>query len=184
MLAGDMCDLFVAVLFAFQGSGNPASHSELLWQYRNLGKAFYENPTTPREAVEQFHKALSLAPNSTRERLNYGLALLRAGDTGPGVAELEKVQGQDPSLPHTWFNLGVVFKKEGDYRRAIEQFRHMAQLVPDEPVTHYNLGLLYRLGGDNQAALQEYANRRAPRCELRRPAFPDFRCLARGRERC
>jgi tetratricopeptide (TPR) repeat protein len=157
MLASDLCGLFVAVLFAFQGSGNPASHAELLWQYRNLGKAFYENPTTPHEAVEQFRKALGLAPDSTRERLNYGLALLRAGDTGPGVAELEKVQRQDPSLPHTWFNLGVVFKKEGDYHRAIDQFRHVAQLVPDEPITHYNLGLLYRLGGDNHAALQEYA---------------------------
>jgi tetratricopeptide (TPR) repeat protein len=156
MLDG-LCALLLAALFALQGSGKPASRAELLWQYRNLGKAFYENPTTPHEAVEQFRKALALEPDSARDRLNYGLALLRAGDTEPGVAELEKVQRQDPSLPHTWFNLGVVFKKEGDYRRAIEQFRHMAQLVPDEPITHYNLGLLYRLGGDNQTALQEFA---------------------------
>ena len=49
-----------------------------LWHYRNLGKAFYENPTTQKEAVEQFRKALELAPDSARERVNYGLALLKA----------------------------------------------------------------------------------------------------------
>jgi len=33
--------------------------------------------------------ALALEPDSTRERLNCGLALLRAGDTEPGVVEQE-----------------------------------------------------------------------------------------------
>jgi predicted Zn-dependent protease len=80
---------------------------ELLSQHRNLGKAFYENPTTQYEAVEEFRKALELAPGSPRERLNYALALLRAGKTDDGVAELEKVQRQDPQIPHTWFNLGI-----------------------------------------------------------------------------
>ena len=100
-MLSDLCALMLAALFALQGSGKPGSRAELLWQYRNLGKAFYENPTTPHEAVEQFRKALALDPDSARDRLNYGLALLRAGDTGRGVAELEKVQRQDPSLPHT-----------------------------------------------------------------------------------
>src|SRR5450432_753659 len=45
-----------------------------LWHYRNLGKAFYENPTTQRRAVDEFKKALALAPDSLRERVNYGLA--------------------------------------------------------------------------------------------------------------
>src|SRR5271155_3045335 len=76
---------------------------ERLWRHRNLGKAFYENPTTQVEAVEQFRQALLLQPNSARERLNYGLALLRAGKTQEGVDELLKVQQQDPKLPHTWF---------------------------------------------------------------------------------
>ena len=46
---------------------------ERLWRYRNLGKAFYENPTTQRQAVEEFRKARDLAPASAREILNYGL---------------------------------------------------------------------------------------------------------------
>lgn len=64
------------------------NREDLLWQYRNLGKAFYENPATQAQAVEEFKKALGLAPNSTREALNYGLALLRAGRTEEGIAEL------------------------------------------------------------------------------------------------
>ena len=127
---------------------------ERLWQHRNLGKAFYENPTTQVQAVEEFRKALALAPGSARERLNYGLALLRAGKTKEGVAELEKVQKQDPSLPHTWFNLGIVFRKEGEFERAIREFEKMIELVPDEPVSHYNLGVLYK-----QAAKLEDAKR-------------------------
>src|SRR5579883_3091843 len=70
-----------------------------LWEYRNLGKAFYENPDTHVQAVEELKKALDLKPDSVRERINYGLALLRAGQTDKGVAELLQAQKQDPSLP-------------------------------------------------------------------------------------
>src|SRR5664279_3984063 len=77
-----------------------------LWHFRNLGKAFYENPTTQKQAVAEFRQALALAPTSPREQLNYGIALLRAGDLEAGVAQLEAVQKVAPQLPHTWFNLG------------------------------------------------------------------------------
>src|SRR5437868_14848335 len=83
-----------------------------LWHHRNLGKAFYENPTTQQQAVDEFRKALDLAPSSARERVNYGLALLRAGKTADGIGELLRAQRQDPSIPHTWFNLGIAYKRE------------------------------------------------------------------------
>jgi tetratricopeptide (TPR) repeat protein len=124
--------------------------------HRNLGKAFYENPTTHAEAVDEFRKALDLAPDSARERVNYGLALLRAGDTEQGVAELERVQRQDPSIPHTWFNLGVAYKKASDDRRAIAQFERMIALVPEEPISHYNLGFLYKLAGRSDEARKQF----------------------------
>lgn len=128
---------------------------DLLWHYRNLGKAFYENPTTQKEAVEQFRKALELSPASVRERINYGLALLRAGETQEAVAELEKAQKQDPSIPHTWFNLGIVAKKEGDGPRAIFELERMELIVPDDAKTRYNLGVLYRQQGEREKAARE-----------------------------
>ena len=127
-----------------------------LWQYRNLGKAFYENPDTHTQAVEALHNALELAPDSVRERINYGLALLRAGRNDAAVAELLGAQKQDPALPYTWFNLGIFYKRAGDYEKAIEQLRGMLRLTPNEPIAHYNLAAVLRAKGDVDAALPEF----------------------------
>ncbi len=136
--------VFAALWLFLQAADTPTATEQQLWRHRNLGKAFYENPTTQTQAVDEFKKALTLAPSSMREQVNYGLALLRAGKTREGVAELEKVQKSHPELPHTWFNLGIVFKKEGEFEKALPQFERMVQLTPKEPVAHYNLGVLYK----------------------------------------
>ena len=137
--------------------GAPATDQQidLLWHHRNLGKAFYENPTTQKEAVDEFRKALEMQPTSVRERINYGLALLKAGDTTAGIAELQKAQKQDPAVPHTWFNLGIIAKKDGDSATAIQQLEGMEKLVPLDSKTHYNLGVLYKQSGDREKALKE-----------------------------
>jgi hypothetical protein len=145
--------LFLVVLWDLPGAGHPA---DALWHHRNLGKAFYENPTTGPLAVGEFQKALELAPDSPRERVNYGLALLRAGKTEEGIAELIRAQKQDPSIPHTWFNLGIAYKKDSQYDKAIVQFEQMVTLVPDEPISRYNLGYLYRITDRPADALREF----------------------------
>ena len=129
---------------------------EKLWELRNLGKAFYENPDTHLQAVDTLKAALDLVPNSVEERINYGLALLRAGRNEQAVAELTQAQKQDASLPYTWFNLGIYYKHSGDYDKAIEQFRGMIRLTPDEAKAHYNLASIFRAKGDNEAALPEF----------------------------
>ncbi len=145
-----------ALLLMLQAADTRQSTEQQLWHHRNLGKAFYENPTTQAEAVAEFKKALDLAPQSAREQINYGLALLRAGKTKEGVAELEKVQKAHPEIPHTYFNLGIVYKKEGDFAKALPQFEKMVQLAPDEPVSHYNLGVLYRQEGHQGDAIRQF----------------------------
>jgi hypothetical protein len=141
------------LLFGFQTDRGAADR---LAQARNLGKAFYENPTTHTEAVDQFKKALDLAPDSARERINYGLALLHAAKTEEGIAELEKAQKQDPKIPHTWFNLGIAFENDSRVDEAILQFQGMLRLLPEEPISHYNLGVLYRLSGKPDEAVKEF----------------------------
>jgi Flp pilus assembly protein TadD len=148
--------LLAVLALGLRGDSADDLKREQLQNHRNLGKAFYENPTTQLNAVEEFRKALELAPDSARERVNYGLALLRAGKTEEGAKELETAQKQDPGIPHTWFNLGIKFKKESEYDRAIPQLEGMLKLVPNEPVTHYNLGVLYRLAGNAGLALQHF----------------------------
>lgn len=153
-LAVAMC-LATAMVFVSAGDTSVAVN-ERLARLRTLGKAFYENPTTQIEAVEQFRQALALDESSAVDRLNHGLALLRAGKSQEGVAELERVQKQDASIPHTWFNLGIEFKKQGETEKAIAQLERMATLVPDEPITHYNLGALYKLAGRQDEALKKF----------------------------
>jgi tetratricopeptide (TPR) repeat protein len=147
------------------------SRDEMLWHYRNLGKAFYENSATQYEAVETFKKALELAPDSAQERVNYGLALLRAGKVPEGTAELEQAQKQAPTIPHTWFNLGLAYKRASQYDRAITQLEGMLQLVPDEPITHYNLGVLYKLNNEHARALQHFERAAALNPSLAGPHF-------------
>lgn len=130
------------------------SKEDQLWQHRNLGKAFYENPATQLQAVEELRKALDLAPDSNRERLNYGLALLRAGRTVEAIAELKRVQARDPKLPHTWFNLGIAHKRNGETDQAAATLERMVQLVPGDAVSQYNLGAVYKLQGKPAQALE------------------------------
>src|SRR4051794_38791221 len=144
----------VLTVSGFQ-TGTPSVNEDALQQARNLGKAFYENPTTQAQSVDQFKKALDMIPNSARERVNYGIALLRNAKTKEGIEELVKAQKQDPSIPHTWFNLGIAYKKDSEFDKAIEQFQQMVKLVPDEPISHYNLGVLYKLTGKPEESVKE-----------------------------
>jgi tetratricopeptide (TPR) repeat protein len=157
-LAAVVCALIItgSAVFLLKSAGPGQAVEAELWRHRNLGKALFETPTTLPEAPAELKKALLLAPNSFRDRLNYGLALLRSGDRKGGIAELEKAQKQDPALPHTWFNLGVAYKRERRYPEAIRQFERMVDLAPDEPVSHYNLGLLYGLTGRAPEALKQF----------------------------
>lgn len=126
-------------------------------RHRNLGKAFYENPTTKDQAAQEFKQALAIAPDSARDKLNYALALLKIdGRETEAVKLLEEVQRQDPSLPHTWFNLGMYYKRQGEATRAIAQFEGMIARTPDEPIAHLQLGTLYQQAHRNDAARVQF----------------------------
>src|SRR5271170_7795067 len=113
----------VVIAFLLAVACSKPRNQGLLDQHRNLGKAFYENPTTQQEAVHEFQKALEIAPDSTRDKLNYALALLKVtGHEEEAVKLLQQVQRQDPTLAHTWFNLGIYYKRQGDAKQAIAQF--------------------------------------------------------------
>ena len=156
------------LLFGFQSTPNTADQ---LAQARNLGKAFFENPTTQNESLEQFKKALDLAPGSVREQINYGLALLHAGKTEEGVAQLLKAQKADPKIPHTWFNLGIAYENDSKTDEAIAQFQEMVKLVPDEAISHYNLGTLYQLNAQPADAIREFEAAEKANPDLAGPHF-------------
>src|ERR1700733_2257501 len=167
--------VWVVVLAAVGGASwlvfGQSSNDPRLWQHRNLGKAFYENPTTHAEAVAELKQALALAPNSPREQLNYALALLQQGENDAAAAQLLKVQKADPKLPHTWFNLGILYKKQNEPDKALAQFQEMVRLVPTEPVSHYQLGVLYKMKEDYPAAIAQFEIARDLSPRLAAPHF-------------
>lgn len=161
-------------------TGAPAStitESETLDRFRNLGKAFFENPTTHEQAVAEFRKAARHPLATAADRVNLGIALLAAGHNTEGIAELEVAQKAGPTIPHTWFNLGIQYKKAGEYERAQRQFEQMARLKPDEPITHYNLGSLYKLAGRTADARREFERAAALAPHLAAPHFQLFNLL-------
>jgi hypothetical protein len=143
--AGRLQIAFVSLVFILAVACSKPRNPDLLDQHRNLGKAFYENPTTQQLAVREFQQALELAPDSARDKLNYALALLKVpGHEEEATKLLQEVQRQDPSLPHTWFNLGIQYKRQGDAKQAIVQFLGLLARAPDEAIAHYQLGTLYK----------------------------------------
>ncbi len=127
-----------------------------LQEIRNLGKAFYETPGSSRQAIEQLKIAADANPRSAQDRLNYGLALLRAGSGEEGQEEISAAQRLDRSLPHTYFNLAIEYKKAGEAEKAIDQLLEMKKLIPDEAKIHYNLGALYKQIGNTRRAVEEF----------------------------
>ena len=120
----------LAILTMILAAGPPPAVEDDLAKRRNLGKAFYENPTTQTESVAEFKKALDLAPNSNREKLNYGWRCCAPARCPKASRCLQEVQQKDPSLPHTWFNLGIYYKKNGEEDKAIAQFERLASSRP------------------------------------------------------
>jgi len=51
---------FVALAFILALGCSKPHNQALLDQHRNLGKAFYENPTTQQDAVREFQQALTI----------------------------------------------------------------------------------------------------------------------------
>ena len=148
--------LVLIAISILNGSAGDPSKDEILWRHRNLGKALFESPASVSDSVAELRQAHELAPDSFRDRLNYGLALLRSGNLDEAISELEQAQKQEPDLPHTWFNLGIAYKRATRYPEAIGQFEGMIKLVPDEPVSHYNLGFLYNLTEQADLALKHF----------------------------
>jgi Flp pilus assembly protein TadD len=144
----------LAAAFLFFAPGTPKE--EEIQRHRNLGKALFENPISVAQAPEEFKNALELAPDSDRDRLNYGITLMKAGHVPEGMAELMKVQKTSPQLPHSWFNLGIEYIREGEAEKAIAQLSQLVKLAPREPVAHHNLGVALKSAGRLEEARREF----------------------------
>jgi len=166
--------------WACQRSGVDPETAAELQQVRNLGKALYETPGSAEQAVEALAKAVELAPDSARDRVNYGLALLSAGEGAAGMEQLLEAQRQAPEIPHTWFNLGVEYKKAGETDKAIRQFEKMVELAPDEAKAVYNLAQMYKQADRTDEAIRLFERASELDPSLAAPHFQLFNIFRRS----
>ena len=133
-----------------RASGLAAQPPASLDTCRQLGKAYYENDDF-KSAVEQFRRAVALAPDSAPDSFNLGLVLMRAADYTNALAALDRAEQLDPRLMGAQYIRGIVHKRLNDFPKAIESLKHVVAGDPQCVGAYYNLAMCYK-------AAEQYTN--------------------------
>lgn len=118
----------------------------------------------PREAVDQFRRALELDPNNAPAVQNLGIVALRMNDVRSAHDYLRRALEMNPRLPLALNSLGVVYARQNDFGRAVEAWRGAVSLDPKQYDALFNIGLVSARNGRRDEARQALAEfiRRAP----------------------
>jgi serine/threonine-protein kinase len=95
----------------------------------------------PRQAEEEFKKAIELNPNYASARRSYSWALMTMLKWGEALAQSEKAVELDPLTPNNIWGVAHVCYHRGDYGRGLELVKRMAALDPNFPGLHFYLML-------------------------------------------
>gem|GEM_PF-857538 len=71
------------------------------------------------KALEQFQKAVKVAPDSATAQLNLGSALVKLQRSDEAIGCYEEALRLDPGATTAWFDLGVIHAETGDESEAI-----------------------------------------------------------------
>jgi tetratricopeptide (TPR) repeat protein len=107
------------------------------------------------EAMEEYRRAIDLAPDYDGARLNLGDLLLAAGRVDEAIAQFRAILDHDPDNPDARRNLGAALTRAG---RAGEARVELERAVARDPSAqaYNNLGSALEAGGDLDGAIREY----------------------------
>ena len=120
----------------------------------------------PREAVEQFRRAIALDPNHAPSYQNIGIVALRMNDVQTAQNQLTRALELNPKLPLALNALGVVYARQNQYDRAIDAWKRSVALDRKQYDALFNIGLVAaRTGqtGEARQALSEFVRTAPPR---------------------
>ena len=100
--------------------------------------------------------AVSKSPGSGMTNLNYGFALMSAGQTDAGRRHLQRAVALAPDLVERQMTRAISYARAGRDTDAILAFHNVLAMDPRSAQAHYNLGVLYEERGDESAAVREY----------------------------
>jgi tetratricopeptide (TPR) repeat protein len=125
----------------------------------NLGLAIAQRTSGLREAAAAtLETGIRKFPEHGAHYQEYGLMLLRAGETGDddalkrAVTLLRKAIDLDASLPEAHYQLGRLALESGRAGEALPHLETVAGLTPDQSKVHYLLARAYRRLGRGEEA--------------------------------
>ena len=105
-----------------------------------LGDAYLRNGQTDK-AVEIFEKITEMEPDSSMFFINFGDALISAGDFTGGEKAYDTAVTIDPSeAPLFYGKLGDTYLKAGQYEKSENAYRKSLRYEPEKSLYYCNLG--------------------------------------------
>src|SRR5213075_3038339 len=104
------------------------------------------------DALEEYDRALALAPGDARVLREYGAFAVLIGRTEAGLAAAHRLLVLDPLNSMNHFGLGVSLTVARRYGEAIRAFSDAKALGQDDVSLNMWLGMTHYMGGDFQSA--------------------------------
>jgi tetratricopeptide (TPR) repeat protein/predicted nucleotidyltransferase len=101
-----------------------AAAREEAYRANNLGVALLEQ-FKPKEAAEEFRRALRLDPRMALARTNLAIALFNVPDVDASKVEAEAAASASPDAPQPHYILGLIAKQQGRVEDALASFRRV-----------------------------------------------------------
>jgi tetratricopeptide (TPR) repeat protein len=124
------------------------------------------------EAIDQFQKALNIAPGYPEIESNLILALTKKGRTDEAIPHLQTLLKEDPNNAQAQYNLGNALQKKGDSQGAIAAYEKALSIQARYPAAHYYLGIALDQNGQIDEAIAHYQE-----AVKEQPNYPQAYCL-------
>jgi HEAT repeat protein/TolA-binding protein len=100
-----------------------------------------------KEAVEEYRKALEMAPGYYFVLHNLGTSTYESGQTDKAIALFEKALKQKEDYPYTHNNLGLALNRMGRFKEALAHYQRAIALFPQYHKAYNNMGANYMAMG-------------------------------------
>lgn len=108
------------------------------------------------QAVENYDRALELAPDWIDAYINKGVALYQMGSIDDARTAFQAAVQLDPLNGISRYNLGCVLEEQGETEDAIRHLRRAAKAMPAHADVHFNLALAYERKRELRLAREEW----------------------------
>ena len=148
--------------FLFEGGAAPALklHPMTGPTPEQLFEAAMNCETRPESlpmAVENYDRALELAPDWIDAHINKGVALYQMGRIAEAREAFLAAVQLDPLNGISRYNLGCVLEEQGEIEDAIRHLRRAAKAMPAHADVHFNLALAYERKNERRLAHEQWS---------------------------